>query len=72
MMLLRNLHTIAEQRGDGLLPELLERITPSRALSAIERTDSPAIVEDADAASLDPAQHVRSAEVGAMPPQRRG
>jgi hypothetical protein len=37
MSLLRGLHSIAAQRGDGLRPELLEMLTPSAAWSTIEK-----------------------------------
>jgi len=36
MTLLRSLHAIAAQRGDGLRPEFLEMTTPSPAWSNIE------------------------------------
>lgn len=45
MTLLRGLHAIAAQRGDGLRPELLEMITPSPAWSNIEKMGNAAPAE---------------------------
>jgi hypothetical protein len=48
MTLLRGLHSIAAQRGDGLRPEFLRMSTPSPAWDGIERTSSGAVAEDID------------------------
>ncbi|MBV7521220.1 hypothetical protein [Ensifer sp. ENS12] len=73
MTLLRGLHSIAAQRGDGLRPELLRMITPSPALSGDERMGSAAIGEDTGGKPADEMeQPTRSAEVVPMLLRKRG
>jgi hypothetical protein len=70
--LLRGLHSIAAQRGDGLRPELLRILTPSSAWSGVERMGSATVGDDTDAKTADDmAKHARSADVVAMPLQKR-
>jgi hypothetical protein len=73
MTLLRGLHSIAAQHGDGLRPEFLRIITPSPACARVERLGSVAIVGDTRAKPVDEMErHTRSAEVVAAPLQKRG
>lgn len=64
MTLLRGLHSIAAQRGDGLRPELLRMMTPSPAWSGVERMS-----EATEGVDRKPADDLRiqTAEVVAMP-----
>jgi hypothetical protein len=59
MSLLRGLHSIAAQRGDGLRRELLRMLTPSATWSDIEQT-SDAGVDDEAAESTIGEEGVRS------------
>ncbi len=43
MTLLRGLHSIAAQRGDGLRPELLRRLVPSAPWSDIKRASDTGV-----------------------------
>ena len=73
MTLLRGLHSIAAQRGDGLRPELLRMIKPSPAWSEVERIGRATIAEDTDGNPADEMERqVQSAEVVAMPLRKRG
>jgi hypothetical protein len=73
MTLLRGLHPVAAQRGDGLRPELFRTSTPSPAWVGGERLGSVAIVEDTGAKSVDEMErHARSAEIVVEPLQKRG
>ncbi|KRD68196.1 hypothetical protein [Ensifer sp. Root278] len=73
MTLLRGLHSIAAQRGDGLPPELLRMITPSPAWSEVERMGSAAIGQDTGGKPADEMeQPTRSAEVVPMLLRMRG
>ena len=72
MTLLRGLHSIAAQRGNGLRPELLRMITPSPAWSGNERMGSAACGQDTDGKpASEMEQPTRSAEVVAMPLRKR-
>lgn len=67
MTLLRGLHSIAAQRGDGLRPELLRMVATSPGWSEVERISNAAVNDDIDG------KHERrssqSAEVVALPPR---
>jgi len=75
MTLLRGLHSIAAQRGDGLRPELLEMTTPSPAWAEVERMSGAMIIEDTEgktAPEMERRAQSQSAEVVVMPPRKRG
>jgi len=73
MTLLRGLHSIAAQRGDGLRPELLRMITPPPAWPGDERMGNAACGQDTDGKPADVMeQPTRSAEVVPMPLRKRG
>ncbi|CAN7298776.1 hypothetical protein LJR030_002682 [Rhizobium sp. LjRoot30] len=70
MTLLQGLHSIAAQRGDGLLPELLA-LSPARF--EIERMRNAVTSEDIGGAPAEMAKpDVQSAEIVAMPLCMRG
>ncbi|MEI3854353.1 MULTISPECIES: hypothetical protein [Ensifer] len=72
MTMLRGLHSIAAQRGDGLRPELLRMIRPSQAWSGVEHMGSAACSQDTDSKPADEMdQPARSAKVLAMPSRKR-
>jgi hypothetical protein len=67
MTLLRGLHSIAAQRGDGLRPELLRVFTPSHAWTEVERVGSVAILDDTGAKAVNETERDgRSAEAVPM------
>lgn len=71
MTLLRSLHTIAAQRGDGLCPELLNMVAPSPAWAGLERMEHGIGV--AKGARLDGGAkgNGRSAEIVVLAAQKR-
>lgn len=71
MTLLRGFHAIAAQRGDGLRPELLEMMSPSRAWSNVEKMENARVADVATTMQTDtPAEGVTSAEIVVLPVKR--
>lgn len=72
MTLLRGLHSIAAQRGDGLRPELLRMTTASPAWSGGEHMGRTAYDQHTDGRPADEMEHLtRSARVVPMPLRMR-
>mgnify|MGYP000036967835 CR=1 FL=1 len=70
--LLRGLHSIAAQRGDGLRPEFLTMTTPSPAWAGVERMGVTTTAGDAGGTSADRlVAGEKMAEVAVMPQRKR-
>lgn len=73
MTLLRGLHAIAAQRGDGLRPEFLTMTTPSPGWAEIQRMSAITAVGTFDGKPIDEGgASAQTAEVVAMPQRKRG
>lgn len=73
MMLLRSLHSIASQRGDGLRPELLRMIAPSSPWTDVEKMfNELSTSETAEKPADDANRQPRSATIIVMPFNKRG